>query len=163
MSGAGVRGGEIVRRGGDVLRHASYQKERAFRQHGEISVYGHSLAVAARCLAIADRLGCRVDRTSLVRGALLHDYFLYDWHEKSRSHRWHGFTHPKRALENAARDFALNDVERDMILRHMFPLTFRPPRTKEGAILCAADKFCALGETFGGLLEGKKRERRRRF
>lgn len=162
MTRAELCGREIASRGGDVLRRASYRGQKALLQHGEISVYRHSLAVTARCLAIADRLGCRVDRTALVRGALLHDYFLYDWHEKDRSHRWHGFTHPKRALENAARDFALSDVERDMILHHMFPLTLRPPRTKEGAILCAADKICALGETFAGLLEGKKGERRRR-
>ena len=52
---------------------------------------------------------------SLVRGALLHDYFLYDWHIPDESHKWHGVTHAGDALKNARRDFELNEIEQDMI------------------------------------------------
>ena len=84
---------------------------------------------------------------ALVRGALLHDYFLYDWHEKDASHRWHGFHHPAAALKNASADFGLSPRERDVIAKHMFPLTLRPPRFRESWIVCLADKWCALEET----------------
>ena len=67
-----------------------------------MTCFDHSLAVAYLSLWIVLRLGLRLDLRSLVRGALLHDYFLYDWHEKDASHRWHGFHHARRALETPA-------------------------------------------------------------
>ena len=65
----------------------------------------------------------------------------------------HGFRHAGTALRNADRDFELNDTERDMIKKHMFPLNPAPPRFKETAVLCLADKYCALRET---VLQRKK-------
>lgn len=75
---------------------------------------------------------------------------------RTPSHRLHGFSHPWRALENAERDFPLGPIERDTIVRHMFPLTLAPPKYREGALICAADKLCALCETVSalGLLAG---------
>ena len=64
-------------------------------QHGRCSVYRHSVAVARTGLDMAERLGIRIDAESLVRGALLHDYFLYDWHTGYPGPPCtHGFTHP---------------------------------------------------------------------
>ena len=88
-----------------------------------------------------------VDKQSLVRGALLHDYFLYDWHEKDGGHRLHGFFHAERALHNARRDFNLNFIERDIIRKHMFPLNITPPKFRESWIVTWADKLCAAEET----------------
>ncbi|MBO4897771.1 MAG: HD domain-containing protein [Clostridia bacterium] len=115
-------------------------------QHGNISVYNHSLSVADTCLGISERLHIKVNKKALIRGALLHDYFLYDWHEKDKSHKWHGFIHAKRALRNAERDFDLGSIEKNMIERHMFPLNIKPPSCRESMILCIADKICAVKE-----------------
>lgn len=136
--------------GGELLNAPRLQLEKQFLQHGSVSVFEHSVNVACTCLWIALALHLRVDYASLVKGALLHDYFLYDWHVPDPSHRLHGFTHPKRASENAARDFGLNAVERDMIRKHMFPLTPIPPRYTESRILCLADKIAAAQETAAG-------------
>ena len=54
---------------------------------------------------MAQRLRLRVDMESLIRGALLHDYFLYDWHDGEKEHNLHGFRHAERALRNAERIF----------------------------------------------------------
>ena len=132
--------------GADILASDGMKRERGFRQHGNTSVYDHSLAVTEECLRVSRTLGLRVNERALVRGALLHDYFLYDWHNKSNDHRWHGFIHADRALRNATRDFRLGRIERDMIYCHMFPLNFRFPHYRESVILCLADKFCALRE-----------------
>ncbi|MDO9522155.1 MAG: HDIG domain-containing protein [Methanocorpusculum sp.] len=118
-----------------------------FMQHGDTNVYEHCIAVARVSCLLADKMGLSVDRGSLIRGALLHDYFFYDWHVPDPKHRLHGFTHPKRALQNAMDDFALTTVEQNMILRHMFPLTPIPPRCLEGWVLCIADKVCSTLET----------------
>ena len=123
------------------------QSEKGFRQHGRMSVYEHSLAVARMCLRIAKHFPGEVDLRSLVRGALLHDYFLYDWHIPDESHKWHGVTHAGDALKNAMRDFELNEIEQDMIRKHMFPLNPVPPKYRESWILCMADKICASKET----------------
>ena len=139
---------EIKRRGGDVLFSPKYHETVSYCQHGNISVYRHCLSVAVLCLHIADCTGWKVDRTALVRGALLHDYFLYDWHDDAKWHRLHGFTHAFRAMKNAQHDFGLNKVERNMIYCHMFPLNLTHlPVYKESWILCLADKVCGSIET----------------
>lgn len=101
---------------------------------------------------IADSIPIKVDERAMIRGALLHDYFLYDWHEKDGNHRLHGFSHPYTALRNAREDYVLEEIEENIILRHMFPLTPIPPTCREAWIVCAADKYCALGETLSEAL-----------
>ncbi len=139
---------EILLFGRDILTSPGMKAERRLMQHGRVSVYEHSVAVAAMCLTLADALRADVDRRALVRGALLHDYFLYDWHEPG--HAGHGFSHAFRAVMLASRDFVIGKTERDMIAHHMFPLNPRLPMTREGAILTVSDKLCALSETLCG-------------
>lgn len=141
---------QLLKYGRDILFSAGMQSEKQFLQHGTVSVFAHSVAVACLCLAIAEHLNLSVDTRALVRGALLHDYFLYDWHVPDPGHRLHGFTHARRALRNAERDFSLGDIEKDMIATHMFPLNLRPPRYRESVILCIADKISATQEAFQG-------------
>ena len=131
---------------GDILGSEGMQCEKKYKQHGDVSCYGHSIAVACESARLALRLRLRVDMRGMIRGALLHDYFLYDWHDPDKCLRLHGFTHSKRALENAERDFSLTDTERDVISKHMFPLTPRPPRRLESLVVTIADKICASRE-----------------
>lgn len=122
-------------------------------QHGNVTVFEHSVNVAETSIAFAAKLPITVNEESLIKGALLHDYFLYDWHDKEQSPGLHGFKHPYIALKNAKEDYDLNDIEKNIILRHMFPLVPIPPRCKEAWIVCVADKYCALGETVSGWLK----------
>ena len=57
--------------------------ERGCYQHGAVTTFAHSIRVACLAVWMADRLHLwdKVDLQSLVRAALLHDYFLYDWHD----------------------------------------------------------------------------------
>lgn len=155
---------EMIRKAAEELKcRGRLGKEQEYFQHGSTTVLEHSLRVADLSLRMAQRcetLGIRTDMDSLVRGALLHDYFLYDWHEKDKSHRLHGFTHPGRALKNAREDFALNAVEENIIARHMFPLTPVPPCCREAWIVCLADKWCAAKETAEGIWGRRGREAR---
>ena len=128
-------------------------KMKEYVQHGDVSTYDHAVLVAFYSCMLACRLRLKYDERALIRGALLHDYFLYDWHEKDASHKWHGFHHAKKACENAARDIPdLNEIEKDMIKCHMFPLNIVPPKYMEGWILCCADKICSGAETVKGRL-----------
>ena len=120
----------------------------AFVHHGNATRYTHSVAVAYVSSKIADLLRIPCDKKSLIRGALLHDYFHYRWQDDPKKYRLHGFTHPKTALKNAEQDFRLTPIERDIIKKHMFPLTLRPPCYRESYLVSAADKICAVYEFF---------------
>lgn len=146
--------GELASR---LERESRFSMTKEFIQHGTCSVYEHCLRVAGLSCRIAARLPGTADMDSLMRGALLHDYFLYDWHEKDSSHRLHGFFHPGKALENAREDFLLTAREEDIISRHMFPLTPIPPITREAWIVCMADKICSLQETLSPYLQYLKK------
>ena len=155
-----TRPSEVMRRyGADVLSSPGMQREKLLIQHGETTVYAHSVRVALLSVRIAQALRLKVNPRALVRGALLHDYFLYDWHKPHPDNKWHGFTHPRTALQNAERDFELDPRERDMILRHMFPLVPVPPVHREGFILCLADKISALRETVMDRVRARRRKR----
>ena len=138
----------LLLHGRDILFAPGMQQEKGFMQHGKVSVFEHSVGVTLVSLMLAEKFNMKVDTRSLVRGSLLHDYFLYDWHDYHPEVGLHGFTHAKIAMENACRDFDLNEIEKDMIARHMFPLNLKPPKYRESRILCIADKMAATCETF---------------
>lgn len=127
-----------------------------FTQHGDTSCLMHTLAVAYYSLKLAEHFDLDIRRRELIRGAVLHDYFLYDWHDGEPERKIHGFTHSSIALKNAERDFNLTDTERNIISRHMFPLTPIPPMCREGWIVCLVDKYCSLQETFKKCVYSKK-------
>ena len=138
----------IIKYGRDILTSDSYLSLTKFIQHGTITVYEHSLAVTYMSVYLARKKRRRVNMKSIVRAALLHDYFLYDWHDNALWHSLHGYHHAKRAMENARRDFRLTKKEEQIIYRHMFPLNLtRVPDSREALLVCAADKVCALAET----------------
>lgn len=133
----------------DILRSKNFYSTKQHIQHGNVTVNDHVLAVARYSLALSERLHIRCNRRELIRGALLHDYFLYDWHipDEVNPHNLHGFYHPGKALKNASREYELTDREKDIIKKHMWPLTLVPPKYKEAWIVTAADKWCSLMET----------------
>ena len=119
-----------------------------FVQHGRTSTYEHCMNVVKLSFWINKHLHLSANERALLAGALLHDFYLYDWHEKRKGHHFHGFTHPGTALKNAEKEYELGDIERNIISRHMFPLTVVPPMCREAWLVCLADKYCAVKETF---------------
>ena len=141
---------ELLRQyGGDILDSDNFKKTKEYIQHGNMTVNNHCINVAKYSLAISRKLRIPCNQRELVRGALLHDYFLYDWHDKFNKDRkkLHGFYHPGIALRNASKEYNLTKRERDIIKKHMWPLTVVPPQCREAWIVTAADKYCSLLET----------------
>lgn len=118
-----------------------------FVQHGNITTLEHSILVAYYSYAFDLKLHLHSNAKELIKGALLHDYYLYDWHEKEAWHRWHGFRHPTFALKQALQDYHLTLTETDIIKKHMWPLTIIPPRYRESWIVCTIDTLSSLMET----------------
>ena len=130
-----------------LLDHPEVKKMAQYVQHGDTSCLIHCLSVTYTSYKLAMKLHLNIDEISLIRGALLHDFFLYDWHGRSNHKRFHGFHHPKTALNNARKYFDINDIEADIIAHHMWPLTPMPPHTKEAYLVTFADKWCSIKET----------------
>lgn len=134
---------------GDIYRHGEFMKLKRYYHHNS-SIYAHVRDVAYFSYRISKYLG--LDYRSAARGALLHDFFLYDWRNHDAPdlprEKYHGIEHPKIALKNAEKYFSLNEIERDIIVKHMWPLTLMPPRYKESFIVTFADKYLSSKEFF---------------
>ena len=138
---------KILHYGLDIVNAETFEQQDNFIQHGNITVKQHCISVARASSKICYFLRINCDERSLVRGALLHDYFLYDWHIPEKNHNWHGFRHANIAFKNANNDFKLNILEKEIIKKHMWPLTAIPPKCKEAWIVNIADTYCSLLET----------------
>lgn len=132
---------------GDVLSNQKVQRMRDFLQHGNTDCLTHCISVSYQSYLTCLKYG--LDAQAAARAGLLHDLFLYDWHNghEVTGTRFHGFTHPQRALDNAEQEFELTNLEREIILRHMWPLTITPPRHPESYVVLYHDKKCSTLET----------------
>lgn len=128
----------------DLIIDESVRSMKNFIQHSSVTCLDHSVNVAFHSFRVCFILG--LDYKSAARGGLLHDFFLYDWHKTKPEKGLHGFTHPFAALENANRLFVLNKLEKDIICKHMWPLTLKFPRYRESFVVTLIDKYCTLIE-----------------
>lgn len=134
---------------GDLLANETVDSMKTFNHHGTLTTHYHSTYVAFRVYENCTRLGISGKKTSeITRAALLHDLYLYDWHivKHDEYHIWY---HPKEAVKNIEEKlFALTDMQRDMILRHMSPAG-GVPNSIGGWLLTLNDKYCATIELLG--------------
>ncbi|AAK79633.1 uncharacterized protein BJV85_002330 [Clostridium acetobutylicum] len=128
----------------DLLKEDIVLSMDKFIQHSNVTCLDHCIYVSYISYSICKRFG--LDYCSAARGALLHDFFLYDWHKTKSKDGLHGFTHPYTALRNANNFFELNSKEQDIIVKHMWPLTLKLPKYKESLVVIFADKYCAILE-----------------
>lgn len=126
-----------------LLRDDTVRSMASMRHHDRTTLE-HSLAVstlayrAARCL--------RFDAGATARGALLHDFFLYDRRAGQNPH--HPTRHARVALQNAQAHFSLEPVEEDIILTHMWPIGGPFYSFKESVLVSIVDKVVSTREVF---------------
>ncbi len=130
----------------EIIRHEEFQKRKNYQHHDE-SVYYHCYQVAKITFRVSRKLG--LDYQNATIGALLHDFYYEDWQKnKKRKPIWqlHGFVHAAEAKENARRNFPqyFNPKVANIIERHMFPLTIKPPIYLESWLVCFIDKYVSL-------------------
>ena len=142
----------------DIISNDTVKKMKNYRQHCNTSCFKHCMQVAyftfISCKAF------KLDYISATRAAMLHDLFLYDWRKKYRDvdlPGLHAFAHPRIALKNANKIFNLNEKEKDIIAKHMWPVTFSLPRFKESYIVTIMDKYSACLETYLYIQENLKK------
>lgn len=129
------------------------KKMKTYIQHGDTSTYEHCLNVSYYSYKLAKRLGLNAKACAI--GGLLHDLFLYDWHDRDRVGKKefflpHGFTHSVVAERNARKYFDIDEMCSDIIITHMFPLTiWKVPKYRESYVVLLVDKYLSTAETFG--------------
>ena len=132
---------------GDILNNDKVKSMTQYNHHGIVDTHFHSVHVAYEvykmCLLmhLSDK-----DTSDITRASLLHDLYLYNWYTDKHD-EMHAFYHPKEAVKNIEKYnvISLSKMQKDMILRHMFPLG-KIPKSKGGWILTFCDKTCAANE-----------------
>ncbi len=139
---------EILNIIGSYIKHEKVREMKNYIQHGSITTYKHVINVVKLVYILDKKYKLGADRKKLLVGALLHDFYLYDWHTEGLKHGLHGYTHPHTAAVMAKEVFDVDADIESMIETHMWPLTlFHMPKSKEAWILCIADKLSSMAET----------------
>lgn len=117
-----------------------------YNHHRNINTLMHGINVSYATYKICLKL--RIEPNEIVKAALLHDFFLYDWHREKNLLK-HAFDHPRIAVRNIEKNnLSFSKEQKEMILSHMFP--FGPcPHSMGGWILTFADKYCTCMEIIG--------------
>lgn len=129
-----------------IIHTEPFLQLKKYRHHAHISTYTHVIRVAYLSYEFAKKHHLKVNETELIRAALFHDLYFYDWHDKNNGVHLHGLFHPKKAIRNAQIHYHLSKREARHMKHHMFPLTPIPPLTKEGWVICICDKKAARAD-----------------
>lgn len=139
----------------DIISNKTVRQMKNYKQHYDTDCYEHCRNVAYCSYIICRKL--HLNYVSAARAGMLHDLFLYDWRKRENGRKGlHAFTHPKTALTNANKLFDLSNLEQDIILKHMWPVTIKFPKYKESYVITVADKYCAIMESFKAYMSMRK-------
>ena len=129
------------------FHHEKIQQMKAVEMHRGSNTFIHSFRVAKVAVKRALRHK-KVDLETLLVGAILHDYYLYNWRTDRSKLKKHGKNHPKIAANNAKADFDVTNEVQDVIKQHMWPINLKEfPKTREARIVNLADDHVALLES----------------
>ena len=126
----------------EIINSERYQSLKSENHHG-LSRYDHSLRVARNTYRISKKM--KLDYVSATRGALLHDYFTNEEYRNTKGIKKYSM-HPVIALNNAIREYKLNETEENVIVSHMYPMGKTKPNCKESWLVTGVDKSVAIYE-----------------
>ena len=117
--------------------------------HRGSNCYEHSFKVAKKAIRKSIKSAKKnLNLEVVLIGAILHDYYLYDWRQDRSRLKGHANNHPGIAIENAIRDFDISEEVKAVIKSHMWPINIRTfPNTQEAIIVSLADKAVTIGES----------------
>ncbi|MBR4627336.1 MAG: HD domain-containing protein [Ruminococcus sp.] len=132
----------------DIIGCEELAELKKITHHISTTRFQHCLNVSYHSYVICRKL--HLNARSAARAGLLHDLFYYDRKEynasRGKGQLSHSAMHAKLAAENAAGVTEISPLERDMIEKHMWPVTRPLPRHKETYVITVVDKYCAVLE-----------------
>jgi uncharacterized protein len=130
----------------EIIGNTLFLQTKNVFSHGTVTIYDHSIAVAEMAFSLIEN-SQKIDKKCVVHAALLHDFFLYEWHVWGWRYVKHGWTHPAIAAEKAREVFGISDKVYSCIKNHMWPWTlFHFPKSREGWVISLADKVVSVKE-----------------
>lgn len=143
----------------DIIYSNEVQQLKQFQHHVSTTRFQHSLNVSYYNYLLCKKF--KFNATAAARAGLLHDLFYYNRKEYVRKSREKGHIarHPQVALKNATDLFKINQIEKDIILNHMWPFTLSMPKYKETYVIVLVDKYCAIMEFFAPYISKLKRKK----
>lgn len=143
----------------DIIYSDEIQQLKNFQHHLSTTRFQHSLNVSYYNYLFCKKFN--FNARAAARAGLLHDLFFYNRKEYIRKtgEKRHIGRHPQIALQNASSRFEINHIEKDIILKHMWPFTLALPKYKETYVIILIDKYCAIIEFFAPYLSMFKRKK----
>ena len=134
---------EFLQTAAPLLENPTVQALSLYNHHRGKTRLEHVQEVAWTSFLISKKFSKRIsmDSRAIIRGALLHDLFFYDWLREGP--RFHGLRHHNIALKNARKIISLSKIEEDIIKKHMWPLTVIPPLYSESFLVAMVDTYCS--------------------
>ncbi|MCD7801277.1 MAG: HAD family hydrolase [Ruminococcus sp.] len=126
----------------DIIESSLLQDLKQYTHHVYTTRFQHSINVSYYNYKVCHFFG--LDEKAGARAGLLHDLYFYS--TNNRPSKLHLKNHPQIALKNASENFCLSPIEKDIISKHMFPITKERPKYKETYVIIFVDKYCALVE-----------------
>ena len=128
----------------DILDNKEFNKMGDIVHHG-LDRKGHLIRVSYYSYKVCKAL--KLNYESAARAGLLHDFFFENRNDSKLNERIVTLVnHPKYALKNACENFDLTELEQDIIVSHMFPVSARLPKYAEGWIVNLVDDVVAIAE-----------------
>jgi len=135
------------------------QRMKEIPMHRGSCCFLHVFKVTKMAVLMGMKSKKKLDLTSLLVGAVFHDYYLYNWRDNKALLKHHGANHPDIAIANALQEYPINDLEREIIGQHMWPINlWRFPKHKEARIVSICDKRVALSEALHSYKYKKNKE-----
>lgn len=137
----------------DIDESEVFQKTKDIIHHNS-NRYDHCKRVAYLSYVVSKKLHLNYEEAT--RAGLLHDFFLVDNKDITFKEKMGTLVnHPKYALAFSEKYFHLSDLERDIIVTHMFPIApTRVPKYAESWLVDLIDDYVAIKEEY----EAKKKQ-----
>ena len=138
----------------DILDNKEFNELKKYLHHGG-NRYDHCLRVSYHSYKLAKKF--KLKEKEVARAGLLHDFFMVNNQEIGLKRRIKVlFTHPKIALSNAQKYYKLNDMEKNIIVSHMFPIGLTLPKYKESWLIDTVDNAMSIYERIYNFSQGIK-------
>ena len=132
----------------DIIESRQIQELKSITHHVSTTRFQHCINVSYYSYIVCRKLS--LNARSAARAGLMHDLFYYDRKKynssRSKGQASHSKNHAMQASANAAEITDITRLERDMIEKHMWPMTRPRPSYKETYIITVIDKYCAVLE-----------------
>lgn len=130
----------------EIIKNDEFKKMSKIKHHNTTRM-NHLIKVSFRSYKIAKYFD--LDYKEAAIGGILHDFYsleIKDCDKFKEKLSLFSTGHPNIALNNANKNFNLNEKEENIIVSHMFPISKKLPKYKESWIVTTVDKFYSIGE-----------------